>query len=157
MANQALEQAGLQGIEKVWVHGPGNNIIPVLSIKQKYLGHAKEVATAAAVLYRSRACAGRYVIVVDDDIDPSNLEEVIWAVTTRCDPEEGLDLVKGLLTTPLDPMLRPEKREKGDFTASKVIINACRPYHWMDKFPEVNISSTELRTKVLSKWSHLFK
>lgn len=152
----ALEQAGLQGIKRVWVHGPQHQIVPVISVEQRYLGHAKQVGTTAAALYQSRACVGRFVIVVDDDIDPTNLEEVLWAVTTRCDPENAIDIVRGLLTTPLDPMLSPDKREKGDFTTSKVIINACRPYHWIDKFPDVNKASKELRTKVLNKWSHLF-
>ena len=152
----ALEQAGIQGIKKVWVHGPQHQIIPVISIQQRYFGHAQQVGTTAAALYQSRACVGRFVIVADDDIDPANLEEVLWAVTTRCDPERAIDIVRGFLTTPLDPMLPPGKREKGDFTTAKVIINACRPYHWIDKFPDVNISSEELRTKVLAKWIHLF-
>ena len=138
------------------MHGPQHQIIPVISVEQRYLGHAKQVATAAALLYQSRACVGRFVIVVDDDIDPTNLEEVLWAVTTRCDPETEIDLVRGLLTTPLDPMLSPEKRQKGDFTTAKVVINACRPYHWIHEFPDVNIASKELRDKVLEKWSHLF-
>ena len=34
------------------------------------------------------AYCGRYTIVVDDDIDVSNLEEVIWALLTRSDPAD---------------------------------------------------------------------
>ena len=36
--------------------------------------------------------ANRFVIVVDDDIDVSNLEQLIWAMCTRCDPATATDL-----------------------------------------------------------------
>jgi len=152
----ALEKAGMQGIKGVWVHGPGNRVIAVISLQQRYLGHAKQVANLAASLLQGGACTGRYIIVVDEDIDPSNWEEVMWAVCTRCDPETSIDLVRGFLTSPLDPTLPPEKRKIGDLTTAKVIINACRPYHWIKDFPPVNQASDELRKKVLDKWGYLF-
>ncbi len=62
----------------------------------------------------------------------------------------------GCFSTPLDTMIPPERREKGDITNSRAMINACRPYHWRDKFPLVNRASDELRNKTLSKWKGLF-
>jgi len=152
-----LEVAGMPGIRGVYVHGPGNRIIAVISIKQGYLGHAKQVGTLAAAMLSGGACSGRYIIVVDDDIDPADLGSVIWALTTRCNPEDSIDIVRGFLTSPLDPMLPPEKREKRDFTTAKVIINACKPYHWMKDFPPVNRASDELRRKVLDRWPNIFR
>lgn len=152
----ALEKSGMQGIKGVWVHGPANRVIGVVSLRQQFLGHAKQVATLMASLLQGGACVGRYVIVVDEDVDPSDWEEVTWAVCTRCDPETSIDIVRGYLTSPLDPMLAPEKRKVRDYTAAKVIINACRPYHWRKEFPLVNRASDELRSKVMDKWGHLF-
>jgi len=152
-----LEVAGMPGIRGVYVHGPGNRIIAVVSIKQGYLGHAKQVGTLASTMLSGGACAGRYIIVVDEDIDPADWESVMWALTTRCNPEDSIDIVRGFLTSPLDPMLPPEKREKRDFTTAKVIINACKPYHWMKNFPPVNRAGDELRKRVLDKWSGLFE
>ena len=152
-----LEKLGMQEIKGVYVHGPGNRIIAVISLKQRYLGHAKQVATLAGAILQGGACTGRYIITVDEDIDPSNLEEVLWAVCTRCDPEKYIDIVPGFLTSPLDPVIPPEKREKKDFTTSKVFINACRPYHWRDKFPYVNMASEELREKVRKKFGKVFE
>ena len=152
-----LEKLGLQGIRGVYVHGPGHRIVAVISLKQRFLGHAKQVASAAGAIFVGGACTGRYIITVDDDIDPSNLEEVLWAVTTRCDPETAIDIVPGFLTSPLDPMLAPEKREKLDFTTAKVFINACRPYHWRDKFPPVNRASAEIRDKAMRKFKEILK
>ncbi len=151
-----LESLGMQGITGVWVHGPSGRPIGVVAVKQSYLGHAKQIAHIAASLMHGGACAGRYIIVVDDDIDPSNFDDVLWAVTTRCNPETSIDLVRGFLSSPLDPSIPPEKRARGDFTTAKVIIDACRPYHWRHEFPPVNKASDELRQKVLSAWRHLF-
>ena len=152
-----LENAGMMDIKGVYVHGPGNRVIAVISLKQRYLGHAKQVATMAGGFLKGGACNGRYIITVDEDIDPSNLEEVLWALCTRCDPEHYIDIVPGFLTSPLDPMINPEKRARKDFTTAKVFINACRPYHWIDQFPLINVAGPELRREVLSKWADLFK
>jgi 4-hydroxy-3-polyprenylbenzoate decarboxylase len=151
-----LEKAGMMDIKGVYVHGPGNRIIAVISLKQRYLGHAKQIATLAGAFLQGGACTGRYIITVDDDIDPSNLNEVLWAVCTRCDPEKYIDIVPGYLTSPLDPMLDPDKRARKDYTTAKVFINACRPFHWKNQFPMVNVAGSELRKKVLSKYSDLF-
>ena len=53
----------------------------VLAIKQRYPGHARQAALIASQC-RSGAYLGRYVIVVDDDIDITNTEEVIWAISS---------------------------------------------------------------------------
>ena len=152
-----LEKAGMMDIKGVYVHGPGNRIIAVISLKQRYLGHAKQVATLAGAFLQGGACTGRYIITVDEDIDPSNLDEVLWAVSTRCDPEKYIHIVPCFLTSPLDPMINPDKRARKDYTTAKVFINACKPYHWKDQFPPINVAAPELRKKVLSKWNDLFK
>ncbi len=152
----ALEKSGMQGIKGVWVHGPSNRIVVVVSIQQRYLGHAKQVATAAAALIQGEGGTGRYIIVVDDDIDVANWEQVMWAIYSRCDPETSINIVPGYLSSPIDPVLPPEKRGRRDFTQTRVIVNACKPYHWINQFPPVNRASPELRKKVLDKWSQLF-
>jgi 4-hydroxy-3-polyprenylbenzoate decarboxylase len=152
-----LERLRIQGIQGVYIHGPATRIIAAISLKQKFLGHAKQVLWAAGSLLVGGACNGRYIIVVDEDIDPSNLDQVLWAVTTRVDPETAIDIVPGFLTSPLDPMLPPEKREKRDFTTAKVFINACRPFLWKDKFPPVNRVSAELKEKVMKKFRDALK
>lgn len=100
---------------------------------------------------------GRFVIVVDDDIDPDNDKDVLWAVATRCDPATSIEIVTGCWSTPLDPIIDPERKARGDFTNSRAIIIACRPYHWRKDFPEVNRASDNLRTTTLKKWPQLFQ
>ncbi len=151
-----LEKANMMGIRGVYVHGPGNRVICVISLKQRYLGHARQLGMLAGAFLQGGACTGRYVITVDDDIDPSNLGEVLWAVCTRADPERAISIVPGFLTSALDPMLSPDHRQRKDYTTAKVFIDACWPYHWKDKAPPVNRASDELRHTVTEKWKDLF-
>ena len=133
----------------------GGRYFVVISLEQRYAGHAKQAATAA-MSSPEGAYHGRFIIVVDDDIDPTNEGDVLWAVATRCDPATAIDIVRDCWSTPLDPTLTPEKRGAGNFTNSRAIINACRPYHWKDQYPKVNRVSGELRGKTLKKWKELF-
>ena len=98
------------------------------------------------------AYCGRYVIVVDDDIDVSNLDEVIWALITRSDPATSIDVIRGAWSTPLDPRIEPERKAIGDYTNSRAVIDACRPYHWRDKFPAVNMPTADERREALARF-----
>jgi 4-hydroxy-3-polyprenylbenzoate decarboxylase len=138
-------EGGTGGVAGFWV---------VVSIKQKFPGHAKQAGLAVSAC-RAGAYAGRYVIVVDDDIDPSNLSEVVWAIATRCDPEKGIDIIRGCWDSPVDPLLDPKKVEEGDITNTRAIINACRPYHRMSSFPPVSAFDQEYIDKVLQKFPQL--
>jgi len=146
----ALEK-NVQGIKKVWIHGPGNRMFVVISVEQQYLGHAKQVALLASSLYQGGAGTGRWVVVVDEDIDPSNFEEVLWAICTRCDPETSIEIIRGYLSSSLDTTIPAEKRKVNNFTTSKVIIDACRPFHW-DDFPLVHEANKELKEALMKKY-----
>lgn len=124
----------------------------VISIKQEHIGHAKQVGLVAAGGHGG-GYMGRFVIVVDEDIDPTDVNDVLWAVATRSDPETSIDIIRGCWGTRLDPMVGPEKRERKDYSHSVAIINACKPFTWKDEFPRTNKSSPELRKKVIEKWA----
>lgn len=46
---------------------------------------------------------GKVCIAVDDDIDPTNIEKVFWAVGTRCNPKRDVSIIDGFVTGPLPP------------------------------------------------------
>ncbi|MEE8074640.1 MAG: hypothetical protein V3T60_03330, partial [Candidatus Binatia bacterium] len=60
-------------------------------------------------------------------------------------------------STWLDPMLSPERKDRGDLKASRALIVACRPWEWRDQFPKVNRASDELRSRFYTKWRTLFE
>jgi UbiD family decarboxylase len=147
----ALETAGVPDVQGV-AHTPAAGWgMLVISIKQRYGGHAKQAAMVAAQS-SGGAYLGRYVVVVDEDIDPRNVDDVLWALWTRSDPEQSLDLIRGCWSTPLDPRIPPEKRGLRDYTNSRLIIDATRPFHWRDQFPPAVGASEELRAKIQEKW-----
>ena len=94
----------------------------------------------------------RFIIVVDDDIDPSNITEVLWALTTRCDPKTSIDIIGDRWTMTSDPMLSPEDRARGNIVCSTALINACKPYYWINEFPVSIKSSPEVLAKTREKW-----
>lgn len=152
-----LEAAGITGIKDIGGHGRAGGPIIVVSLKQQYLGHAQQVAHCTASLMRKGATVGKYIIVVDDDIDPTDWEQVLWAMCFRVDPGVQVHLLPPQTNSPLDPSHSPEKRAKGDFTSSKVVINACKPYHWIDKFAPVNTARPELKKAAMEKFGYLWK
>ena len=146
-----IEKAGLAGVQAVWNHEAGaGRLFNVISITQMYPGHAKQAGMLAANC-QSGAYAGRWVVVVDEDIDPSNIHDVIWAMSTRCDPATDIDYIHGHWSTPLDPLLREPPYEN-----NRAVVNACRPWAWKDQFPRVAEASLELRDHVTRKWATLF-
>jgi 3-polyprenyl-4-hydroxybenzoate decarboxylase len=95
----------------------------------------------------------RYSIVVDEDIDPSNLQEVMWAVATRTDPDIDIDIIKRGMGSKNDPMSIANPY-RAPFS-SKAIIDACRPYDFLDVFPQVAEASKALQEKTREKWRHV--
>ena len=127
----------------------------VIAIRQRYAGHAKQAGLAVLGCIEA-ARHSRYVVVVDEDIDPTNIKEVLWAMETRVDPATDIDIIRGFLSTPIDPRMAPERRESRDFTTSRGIIYAVRPFTWKDKYPKVSRTTRELRQEVVEKYRSLF-
>jgi len=98
----------------------------------------------------------RILVVVDDDIDPSNAEEVFWAIATRTDPESSFEIQRDCPSSPLDTMIPTEKKLQGNLTSGRVLIIACRPWERKDEFPHVNKASDKLRSQIYNKWRFLF-
>ncbi|MPZ12836.1 MAG: UbiD family decarboxylase [Chloroflexi bacterium] len=148
-----LEKSGIPGIRGVYALNTGGGLTTVVAIRQQYAGHARQAARVASGLMHSMC---RMMIVVDDDIDPSDPEDVLWAIATRTDPETAFEIQRDCPSSPLDPMIRPE-RKKGATVSSRALIVACRPWEWRDEFPPVNRSSDEQRRRVREKWAPLFQ
>jgi len=149
---EELEKAGVPEIRGVWSHEPGPRQFAVVAIKQRYPGHVKQAGVIASQCF-SGGYQNRFTIVVDDDIDPTRINDVVWALSTRCDPESDIDIQRRCWSSSLDPMIHPDSKA---LMNSRAVIDACRPYEWMARFPAVAETSPELRTKVLRKYGRQF-
>jgi 4-hydroxy-3-polyprenylbenzoate decarboxylase len=76
----------------------------------------------------------------------------MWAVATRCEPAEGIDIVRNAWSSALDPRISPEDKERGVTAHSKAIIDACRPFAWIDKFPQPSALSPDEAREIEAKW-----
>ncbi len=150
-----IEQAGITDIQGVWLAEWGMRFFQVISIKQRYGGHARQAAHIALGA-REGGYLGRFVVLVDDDIDPANMSDVLWALSTRCDPQTSIEIATNCWSSPIDPRLPPEKRAAGDFTNSRAILDACRPFSWRDRFPKAHTIDPEYRNEIRRKWKDIF-
>ncbi|HEX9880473.1 MAG TPA: UbiD family decarboxylase [Candidatus Binatia bacterium] len=149
-----LEGSGISDIAGVWGHC--NSLMIVVALKQRYAGHAQQALMAAAGL-RSSASMYTYYVAVDDDIDPSDLRDVLWAMCTRVNPATALDIIQNAWTSDLDPRLTPEQKSSGDYTMGRLLVNACKPFTWRESFPKTNIFSAEERRRVRERWAAVLK
>jgi len=99
-----------------WVDSGGPLTI-IIQMKKKVEGEPMRAANAAF----SASNFIKIAIVVDEDIDLDNPKDVMWAVSTRVQPESDVQIMKNLQGHVLDPSLRSEIRGSG------MIIDATKP------------------------------
>ena len=148
----SLEGAGVPDVKGAWVHqaGAGRTFVAV-SIAQRYFGHANQAGIVASQV-NPTGYVGRYVVVVDDDIDPTDIHDVIWAMGTRSDPKTDFTLLDRCWSSRLDTMVTDERLYN-----SRVVIDACIPYERRESFPRVARSSPELAGEVRARYPELFR
>lgn len=154
---QQLKKQGIPGIVNAWCFGLGGcRLLVAVAIKQQYCGHSRQVGHA---VYSSAAAnyVGRYVVVVEEDIDVTNLEDVVWAVLTRSDPATSIDIVTRATSDPLDPRLAPEDRERGRLFNSRAIIDATKPYEWLASFPKAVRPEASYRRESFARYGRLLQ
>ena len=136
----------------MWNHeaGPATRFT-VIQIKQRYPGHARQALHIAAAC-QGGAYAGKWTVVVDEDIDAGELDQVLWAMCTRFDPNVDIDLIQKAWASKRDPLFLP-----GNFN-NRILIDACIPYDMKLKgtFPTVVDVSDDLRAKLRAKFPHIF-
>jgi 4-hydroxy-3-polyprenylbenzoate decarboxylase len=75
--------------------------IAIVSIKKRYPGQAKKVMMGLWGM--GQLSLTKILIVVDEDVSVHDINDVIWAVTTRSDPKRDTMLIENVPTDSLDP------------------------------------------------------
>ena len=88
-----------------------------ISIDKKVEGEPKQ----AALMAMAHCDFVKHVVVVDADIDPFKEEEVMWAVATRVQADNDVDIIRNVRTATLDPSLIYDTK------GAKMIIDATKP------------------------------
>ena len=148
-----LDKLGIPGVQGVYAHpaGAGGFGMTVISLEQRYAGHAAQCLALAAQV-PGGAYYTKWIIAVDEDIDPTDMDQVIWAMSSRCHPIEDIDILRNTWSTWLDPTQNPpEKRPYG----SKALINACKEHRYLPVFSKRTTLSREMYDQVAGRWKEL--
>ena len=90
----------------------------------------------AALLAFSAFAELKHVILVDEDVDIFDINDVMWAMTTRFQADVDLITIPGVQCHPLDPSNNPAYhpgiRERG--VACKAIFDCTVPFDQKDRF-----------------------
>ena len=85
-------------------------------------------------------------------MDPSNINQVLWAMSTRCNPVEDIDILRQTWSTWLDPTQNPpEERPYG----SKALINACMEHRYLKQFSRRTMLRRSVYESVAARWQRL--
>jgi UbiD family decarboxylase len=148
-----LDKLGIPGIQGVYAHpaAAGGFGMTVVSLEQRHAGHAAQVLALAAQV-PGGAYYTKWIIAVDDDIDPTDMDQVIWAMASRCNPIDDVDILRNTWSTWLDPTQNPpEKRPYG----SKALINACKEHRHLPSFSKRTTLRKEVYDKIAGRWKAL--
>jgi UbiD family decarboxylase len=149
----SLEMLGVPGICGVYAHpaaASGWGMV-VVSVKQLFAGHVAQVLALTAQC-PAAAYYTKWIIAVDEDVDPTEINDVLWALSTRCNPSENIDIQRNTWSTGLDPSQGPsEARPYG----SKALIDACKPHRYRDQFPHSTLLRRSVYEGVARRWTEL--
>ena len=84
--NHLRDALGVKGVQRVALHEPLTNIrklVVVVCDRDMPTTEVWRALYGAATLLRA---GGKFVIAVNDDIDPSNADALFWAMAYRCNP-----------------------------------------------------------------------
>lgn len=84
---------GIKSIRRVALHEPLTNLRPAVLIQFARSAARTEVWRALQGAAGFRADFGKICIAVSEDIEPRNLDAVLWSLAYRCNPVEDIEIV----------------------------------------------------------------
>ena len=100
------------------MYGHGQGVI--VSTRSRIAGFAKILAAKLLATPHGMVYP-KFIVIVDEDIDPFNLNEVMWALTTRFRPDRDLILIPNAPASTLDPAAYPRG------LVTRMIMDATTP------------------------------
>jgi 4-hydroxy-3-polyprenylbenzoate decarboxylase len=81
---------GIRGVRRVVMHEPLSNLRPIIFVQYAAGTPRSEVWRGMSGAGSLNAIAGKVIIAVSEDIDPDNLDAVMWSIAYRCNPVEDV-------------------------------------------------------------------
>ncbi len=157
-----LKNAGIPGIQDVFIHPITNGTNICVQIKKQYQGQPKQIACA---LWGSSAAQYRYknVFVAEEDIDISSYSQLDWAFAYRMNAlEGGITTFPGTFGSPIDPSTPLEDRDVGQLGSglwNRVLFDMTRNWKFErqvewdnERFPPTVRHAPEDEERVARRW-----
>ncbi|MBY8860340.1 UbiD family decarboxylase [Nocardia sp. CA2R105] len=106
----------VQAVNAMYTHG----LLAIISTRKRYGGFAKAVGMRAMTTPHGLGYV-KMVILVDEDVDPFNLPQVMWALSTKVNAAGDVVRLPNLSVVALDPSSAPSG------ITDKLIIDATTP------------------------------
>jgi 4-hydroxy-3-polyprenylbenzoate decarboxylase len=155
MAGIPTEASILQMVEKampgrllnVYAHpSGGGKYMAILQFKKSQPSDEGRQRQAALLAF-SAFSELKHVILVDEDVDPFDSNDVMWALNTRYQGDVDTIFIPGVRCHPLDPSQNPHYnpllKDKG--ISCKVIFDCTVPYHLKDEFQRAKFKEVDPR------------
>jgi UbiD family decarboxylase len=150
-AYKFLHNAGFDNVSQVeYLECAGANALVVVKIKKRNPDDAKNALRMLAGKF-----IGKIAIAVDDDINPLDVENVMWAVSYRSQPFRDMEIVEAPLFA-LDPSVAAPGESRG-LTHGKaprstaLIIDATMPW----PYPPLSLPKKEFMDRAQEMWRDL--
>jgi 4-hydroxy-3-polyprenylbenzoate decarboxylase len=88
--NHLRNVLGIKGIKRVAMHEPLTSLYAVIALQCERGMIETEVWRALHGASSLHRFAGKWIIAVDEDIDPTNADALFWAMSYRCQPQHDL-------------------------------------------------------------------
>lgn len=87
----------------------------------------------------------KHVFLVDEDVDPFDLNDVMWAMTTRFQADIDIVTIPGVNCHPLDPSNSPEYNPmiRNKAIACKAIFDCTVPFAQKDRFKRASFKKVD--------------
>lgn len=143
--NYLQNTLGIKGIQRVSLHEPLTNIRKVITLICDRSMPSTEVWRALYGTTTLHRAAGKYVIAVNDDIDPTNTDAILWAMSYRANPSLDIQIVPHR-----DQGHGPRSLRNNGQDAS-VLIDATLK----ENFPPISLPKREYMERAKTIWEEL--
>ncbi len=138
------DQLGIRGLVAVKAHEPLTSLQRVIVLVFERATPRTEIWRAMYGITSFRQSEGKWIVAVDEDIDPANADAVFWAMSYRSRPQHDVEVMKHQ-----DQGHGP--RSTLDPEDAAVLIDATLK----ENFPPVSLPKREFMEKAAKIWDEL--
>ena len=144
-------ELGIKSVLRVAMHEPLTNLRNVIVVQMKKPAEA-ETWRALMGAANFHPGVGKFLVAVDEDIDPWDMDMIMWAITFRSMPHRDVQILRGRERwhgPPFDRNDRPAETRAADESA--LLINAIL----REPFPPVSLPKREYMERARTIWEEL--